>query len=164
MNNVSMDEPPSPPCGGSERPSQRPALWRRRFAELQYKIVGLANGCVFGSVLIAEREGRWERPDALQPVRRVLRIGVDLGGADKYETSRLCERNGVVLPDIAILRFRILRPIALAAMLLDAKHSARLQRPIECREGFVRETLLHPIVQIAKRQNEIRRTRGCDFG
>src|SRR5262249_12255879 len=103
----------------------------RRFAELENEIVGFADGRIFGSVLIAEPKGRGQGPNALRPVGRVLRVRVDLGGAYEFEARLLGKRDRIVLANIAVYRFRVLRGVPLAAMVLEAEHPAGLQRAIE---------------------------------
>src|ERR1700722_10492089 len=103
------------------------------------------------------------RPLPVLPVRRVLVVGVDLRGARKHETGLLGERDGVVLPDIAVLGLRILRRVPLAAMVLETQRPARLQRSIEVREGIWSETFMQPIVKLAKGDDQIGRAGRSNF-
>jgi hypothetical protein len=86
--------------------------------------------------LVAEPQSGRKSPHVFRPVGRVLEVGVDLGGARKLETGLFGKRVGVILSDVAVLGLRILRRVALAAMLLETKYPARFQRLVESREGL----------------------------
>src|ERR1700678_2254749 len=128
-----------------------------RLAKFEHEVVGFADRLVLCFVLVAEPESWRKSPHALRPVRRILEVGVDLGGAREHETGPLGERDGVVLPDVAVYGLWILRCVPLAAVVLKTEHAARFQRAIEGREGFISEAFFQPIVKIAKGKDEIGR-------
>mmetsp|Transcript_61164 Transcript_61164/g.144495 ORF Transcript_61164/g.144495 Transcript_61164/m.144495 type:complete len:309 (-) Transcript_61164:4595-5521(-) len=123
--------------------------------ELQGHAVALADGLVLGAVLVLERIGRRQCPDAFGVVSAVLGVGIDLAAPREFEASRFGKADHRGLVHIAAAGLGILRPRRWQAVFLDAEHAAGLQRL----EGRIKHGLgaaaAHPVVHIAEGQHRI---------
>src|SRR5271169_631757 len=99
-----------------------------RLLELKDEIIGLADGDIFGAVLVALTQGGRQRPYAVDPILRIAGIAIDFGRSNEHEAGLLRQRNCVVLAHVAIPALGVLRHIITAAMLLDSKNATGFQR------------------------------------
>ena len=93
-------------------------------------------------------------------VRRVLRVGVDLGAFLENEARPLAKLDHIALKHIAVAGAGVLIHRGRQPVLHHAQHAARLQCPESVGENLVGEMVRHPVVHIAEGQHHICRTIG----
>ncbi len=144
------------------------ALLPYGFTNLQRHAVALADRFVLRVVRVPERVARQGRPDPFGVVLRVLRVRVHLRFRRQLEARRLDRPSRpassgtypvspIVFESVAAARVR-----AVISQAEDAPVASRRLNAL--RKHLVRLARLHPVVEVAERENHVRRLGGAAPG